>query len=138
MSRWHAVLGSLAPAVLGSPQGSLSAVGRASLLKAEGLSLGAVPYSLPGLVGGEHVGRPPAVLPTVPVGGDPGGVKPTAASRAGPHLGSEPLPAPAGPSRPRSGCAPVAPGTTQTERPTVLREMGARGQQAQTMWCPQL
>ena len=62
MSRWHAVLGSLAPAVLGSPQGSLSAVGRASLLKAEGLSVVAVPI-LPAWSRGERACGPPACRP---------------------------------------------------------------------------
>lgn len=104
-------------------------MGQASPCKAKGLSMGAVPHSLPGsgLMGREDVGHPPAVLPTSrPCPKVPGGVKPTAASRAGPHLGSEPLPAPGRPSGPsslRSGCTPVVPGTTQTERaPAVLRK----------------
>lgn len=77
MSRWHAVLGSLAPALLGSPQGSLSAVGRASLLKAEGLSMGAVPI-LPAWSRGERARGPPACRPAhgpsglvTPVGSSP-------------------------------------------------------------------
>lgn len=108
-------------------------MGQASPRKAKGLSMGAVPHSLPGsgLMGREHVGHPPAVLPTSrPCPKVPGGVKPTAASRAGPHLGSEPLPAPgrpSGSSRLRSGCTPVAPGTTQTERPPLCSGSGCRG-----------
>lgn len=127
MSRRHTVLESLAPAVLGSLQGYLSAVGRASPHKAEGLSIGAMP-TLPAWSHGERARGPPACRPAH---------CPSPARRC--LAGSSPLrPAEQGLTRavshslPRPSRWPLpsalrVQGTTQTEQPAVSWELGARG-----------
>lgn len=131
MSRRHTVLGSLAPAVLGSLQSYLSAVGRASPHKAEGLSVGAMP-TLPAWSHGERARGPPACHPAhcpsparrCLVGSSPLRPAEQGLTWAVSHF----LPRPSrGPLPSALRMHPVAPGTTQTEQPAVFWEVGAGG-----------
>ena len=142
MSRRHTVLESLAPAVLGSLQGYLSAVGRASPHKAEGLSIGAMP-TLPAWSHGERARGPPACRPAhcpsparrCLVGSSP--LRPAeqgltwAVSHSLPRPSRWPLPSALRmhllPREPHKQSSPLCPG-----------KWVPGGQRAQAMWCPQL